>query len=771
MDHAPTPTPRRTRRSQTVPRLAVQTTLRTAFALSSLALITPSTPTHAQPVAAPSTSADLPAQLAALEVQLRDPKADPALRAQAAAQADDLRARLISAHPADPRIAGWLADRAAYQLDLAAASGLDLVCLFGLPTPAQAASVRPFAESALQFAQQADQSATASIAALEARLLDRARPPSPAELAAIESRLATLVEIEQARRIPTLRALARTLLAATTNDPARAASAAQDAVRDLRPIAPPTPEAKRAHQIAMGAALLHSTAGDHAGAAADLAHAQFRAIELAGADPDTALRARLGMIRTGVLKPHPAAPLEAEAAAAFLVHSSSRDLATRPQRIADAVRTLFATAPTAAEVAAGTPDTRTLICDKIASILPRTVPIQSLPPEAAFCKAVTLARAAKPEDTRTRDEAVSLFTLAADNPSAAPALRCAARWERAVVLAQALPTAHAASIPAAASPDELAAFDALARVFTEDPACTESLAAARRTADTFLRRNPPGATVTPTSPDWSPRKSVYRAALTLLLEREPDDRWRIEFIRLAAADLAAPAQADLAHAADAGALPAPFERAATLIDQLSTEAARSAARPILADALAAYMDRRRSTLLALPAPETTSAWKSLIPAAARTLEWSRVNDPPRVPLYTLTLGEARASIGDAQALALLAPLSGTPIDQPDAPQFVRFRFALSKAQRLNNEPAKAFTTLREAADRLEGAPGTTARDPAFWAAWAEMLTILQTLNTDGSRSADIRVQIQRLELLDPALGGPPHADAIKKIRDSLTRPG
>mgnify|MGYP002662955906 CR=1 FL=1 len=70
------------------------------------------------------------------------------------------------------------------------------------------------------------------------------------------------------------------------------------------------------------------------------------------------------------------------------------------------------------------------------------------------------------------------------------------------------------------------------------PEGTESRAAARRTADTCRRRNPPGAPVTPTSPDWSPRKSVYRAALALLLEREPDDRWRIEFIRLAAADLA-----------------------------------------------------------------------------------------------------------------------------------------------------------------------------------------------------------------------------------------
>lgn len=765
MDHARTHAPPHLRRAQTFPRLAVRTTLRAALALSAWPLIAPSAPAHAQPVAAPSasTSADLPAQLVALESQVNNPAADAALRAQAAAQADDLRARLIAAHPADSRVAGWLADRAAYQLDLAATSGLDLVCLFGLPTPAQSAHVRPFAESALQLAQQADQSATASISALEARLLDRAQPPSPAELAAIESRLATLVETEQARRIPTLRALARTLLAATSNDPARAAAIAQDAARDLKPIVPPNPAAKRAHQIALGAALLHSASGDRASEIADLAHAQFRDIELAGADPDTTLRARLGMIRTGVLKPNPsspAAPLEVEAAAAFLVHSSSRDLVARPHRIADAVRTLFATAPTAAQVAAGAPDTRMLICEKIASILPRTVPIQSLPPEAAFCKAVTLARAAKPEDARTRDEAVSLFTLAADNPSAAPALRCAARWERAVVLAQALPAAPTTT-PAAASPEELAAFDALARVFTEDAACTESLAAARRTADTFLRRNPPGVA---TAPDWSPRKSVYRAALALLLDREPDDRWRIEFIRLAAADLSAPVQVP-----DAGALPAPFERAATLIDQLSTEDARSAARPMLADALAAYMDRRRTTLLALPAPEATSAWKLFIPASAHALEWSRANDPQRVPLHTLALGEARAATGDPQALALLAPLSGTPIDQPDGPQFIRFRFALSRAQRLNNEHAKAFTTLREAADRLEGAPGTTARDPAFWAAWAEMLAILQTLNTDGSRSADIRVQIQRLELLDPALGGPPHAEAIKKIRDSVGR--
>ena len=703
-------------------------------------------------VLAQSPPKDLAAQLAAVETQLANPTTAPRIRLQLALDADTLRARLIALQPNDDRVATWFADRAAYQLDLAASTGLDLVCIFGLPTQAQADQVRPFAQAALDLAQQADAAATAATTALELRLLDRTRPPNPAEVAAIESRLTKLVETEQARRIPMLRALARTLLASTSTDPARAAATAQDAVRDLKDVSAPTPALKRSLQIARGAALIHAAFGEHARDVSDLALVQFRDIDLANpaADPDTTLRARLGMARTGLINPPtqpttPTARLEAEAAAAFLVASSNTNLAARPALIADAVRTLFAASPTAEQIAAGAPDTRILICEKIAAILPKTVPIAALPPEAAFARAVTLARSAKPDDAQSRDEAAGLFALASDRTDATASLRCAARWERAVVLAE--------------SGDEFAAIDALARVFTEDVSCAQALTAAQRFAEAFLARNPPGTSM---ASQWSTRKGVFRIALLLLLERQPNDRWRTEFVRLAATDAAASAK-------PLGGLPDDFTRATSTAKGITSEAARDAAFATLADALALHLERRRTEVSAMPTP--APGWAALNPSARAALEWMRAHDPQRLPLATLLVGETLAYSGDPGALAVLAPLAGGPIDRPDDPQFIRFRFALAKSQRLNNEHAKAFSTLREAADRLEGAPGTTTRDPAFWAAWAEMLAILQSLNADGSRTEDLRVQIKRLELLDPTLGGPPHAEAIRKIRDSLARPG
>lgn len=697
---------------------------------------------------------DLAAQLATIEATLNDPAHQTSSRADLARSADELRARLIAALPADDRVATWFADRAAYQLDLAASTGLDLVCIFGLPTQAQADQVRPFAQAALDLAQQADAAATAATTALELRLLDRTRPPNPAEVAAIESRLTKLVETEQARRIPMLRALARTLLASTSTDPARAAATAQDAVRDLKDVSAPTPALKRSLQIARGAALIHAAFGEHARDLSDLALVQFRDIDLANpaADPDTTLRARLGMARTGLINPPtqpttPTARLEAEAAAAFLVASSNTNLAARPALIADAVRMLFAASPTAEQIAAGAPDTRILICEKIAAILPKTVPIAALPSEAAFARAVTLARSAKPDDAQSRDEAAGLFALTSDRTDATASLRCAARWERAVVLAE--------------SGDELAAIDALARVFTEDVSCAQALTAAQRFAEAFLARNPPG---TPMASQWSTRKGVFRIALLLLLERQPNDRWRTEFVRLAAASAAASA-----NAGPLGGLPDDFTRATSTAKGITSEAARDAAFATLADALALHLERRRTEVIAMPTP--APGWAALNSSARAALEWMRAHDPQRLPLATLLVGETLAYSGAPGALAVLAPLAGGPIDRPDDPQFIRFRFALARAQRLNNEHAKAFSTLREAADRLEGAPGTTTRDPAFWAAWAEMLAILQSLNADGSRTEDLRVQIKRLELLDPTLGGPPHAEAIKRVRDAVARPG
>jgi hypothetical protein len=48
-----------------------------------------------------------------------------------------------------------------------------------------------------------------------------------------------------------------------------------------------------------------------------------------------------------------------------------------------------------------------------------------------------------------------------------------------------------------------------------------------------------------------------------------------------------------------------------------------------------------------------------------------------------------------------------------------------------------------------------------------MLEILRTQNDDGARSSTIRLQVNRLKLIDAALGGAPWRERILKVESSL----
>ena len=116
---------------------------------------------------------------------------------------------------------------------------------------------------------------------------------------------------------------------------------------------------------------------------------------------------------------------------------------------------------------------------------------------------------------------------------------------------------------------------------------------------------------------------------------------------------------------------------------------------------------------------------------------------------------------------LLPGRSGGPRDRADAPFWPRYKLALARAQGAAAQHAEALATFREVADHVVGAPGSSLRDPAYWAAWTEMIAIQHSQNENGARSPDIRVQIKRLELLDPNLGGPPWSDRIKQVRAAI----
>lgn len=678
---------------------------------------------------------------AQLEQSRPAPGADAAQRRRVLAQADELRARLLSVAPDDEQAATWLADRAAYALDQAGSGGLDVVVLLGVPTREQAEQAQAIAERAQELLTRAEAASAQAVARLESRLLDRMTPLDPAASADIERRLRHLVDTEQARRIPYLRALAQTLAAGATGDERRRAALATSAVRTLKDLPAPTPALAASRLAAIGLALVQAADSEHQAELLRAAGDQFAlALEQAGgADTGVRVRAALGLVRVGRATTVPSLDadpdaqreleqLALEARAALELSRARRSVADRVELASSAVRLLISSAPTPEQVSLGAPDRRPAVYQKIAESLRRDVPLKLLPAEAGFAKAITLARGAGPGDERARAEAAELLRGVAERADAPAALRAQARWESAVI--------------AASSGDESRELQALGEVFSREPESEYALPAARRVFEAFSRRPGPSTAL----PEPLRRLLPLRErALQTLIARGPADDWRQEGVRLALADLGEPTLRGAA-----------LERARTLALAVAAEPARDAARASVNDALYRLVLRTTDASSAAPAAERAGLARL---AAAHAAAF----DENRRPEYALILGEAQLAAADPAARATLEALKAGPIDHPDSPLWGRFRFALAHAQLKAGDRAAAFVTLREVAEALEAEAGSASRPPDYWRAWSEMLEIQQALNARGERSADILVQIARLELIDPQLGGAAYAPRIRAV--------
>ena len=129
--------------------------------------------------------------------------------------------------------------------------------------------------------------------------------------------------------------------------------------------------------------------------------------------------------------------------------------------------------------------------------------------------------------------------------------------------------------------------------------------------------------------------------------------------------------------------------------------------------------------------------------------------------------------GDARAEAIYQDLADRAAAGSE--MSLRSRLGLGRAQRAAKQTEEAFATLRSLVDELERAaakrrPATADRHEAYWLAWAEMLEILAADNRDGRRTDVIRLQLNRLSLVDPAFGGGDASRRIKAVRESLTSP-
>ncbi len=89
---------------------------------------------------------------------------------------------------------------------------------------------------------------------------------------------------------------------------------------------------------------------------------------------------------------------------------------------------------------------------------------------------------------------------------------------------------------------------------------------------------------------------------------------------------------------------------------------------------------------------------------------------------------------------------------------------LAEALHASDQDQRAFPIYRELSNATRADnPRTRA---LYWLAWGRMLTILADNNADGSRSATIRAQAERLRLVDPTLGGEPSASRIEAALES-----
>ncbi len=692
-------------------------------------------------------SADLERQLVELKRRLETATV-ASDRADLIARSDDLRKRLIAASPADMRVTTWWVDRAALALDMLATDGSDLQVLYAIPTTGQRDAVRARAQDALEHAQRAEQAAAIAVARLEAQLVDRSTDAKAREQA--ERDVHTLVDVEQARRIPYVRAMARMLLAVTSTELASRADV-QHAARAFAEIPEPSDAlANCAYRLLIGLSAGHAALA-HPERAAELRAAAARHLRLvldrcasigdpaSDPQPDRAgivARARLALCRIGEEPGGVGAPLpgsdehnlEAEARAALLVDRALAEPLSRTELFARAVTLLKG------PVVSGTPAQGARACETIAAILPSDVPLDVLPPEATLAKAVVRAREGVPA---ARAEAARLLDQVIARVDASPDVRSLAAWEKAVL--------------SAAGGDPLQEADALAAVFVGMPRSERALRAARRTVELFAAAQTAGEE----TESWRKRQPALRGALGVLAESDDPDapRFREQLARLLIAEIArGPATEHL-------------DALRGMLDRLpQASPVRSAAGSAVAAGLLKQLEARRESLLGGATPQQIV---DLSADAARGLAFARTHAPSAQPGFMLVLGELMVASGDPQAAPMLSALVNGEQDRLGAGSWSRLRLALARAYRQAGDAPRALALLHEVASALEGAPGSPSREPAFWQAWAEMLDILQSANADGARTSDIRVQIRRLELLDPTFGGQPHAQRIQNVRAAV----
>lgn len=649
-----------------------------------------------------------------------------------AASAEALR-RQIESSPGDDRAAMWMLDLAAIELARVMRTCDEASVLFGVATEAQQREVAAAAERARVLVEQAAAAATAAVERLEARLIESGQTPEQARATAaeIEPILNRLVDVELGARVPAMRmecaALAAALASGAEGEQKRVA--ALKLASEGRPVGL---AAETRSRLLTAAVLVRMPGPQHAEAARRQLQWFVGKLEGgdAGLDAAATVRVHMAMIRCGLADQSAklACPgrgkdwlvdlLLAEAAAAAMVQS----VAPTPAQVELALRGLVDVArkygereelDSTGELGA----LRQLAYQKIARCTGPGTAWSRLDAEVALARAWTLSVGSSNTDA----ESAALLAEVAGRVDAAAGVRARAMWM--------LGSGESG-------------LRWVVRLVRELPETRLALAAAERVAV-----------------DESADRVDVLAALRLLVRAHAGDAavvgrlvgLLLDPVRTPSADDLNEAMAAVRGLGDAAAVGEPIRSAV------------SAAAERLAGA-----------------PGDSAARDAALRAAAGWFAWLGEDSRARADELRLERVELALAAGLEPASASLADLralTGTALDAPGSVSRARLRAALGIAQRRNGQVQAALATLRSVAEGYEADARTSdaarrSARAAFWSAWAEMLEMVVSgeLGSGGAGesggSAAERVQQasrhrERLELIDPELGGEPWAGRIR----------
>lgn len=705
---------------------------------------------HAPAATQPADTPDaLLAKLATLERRAADAAGPVGERERAADEAITARARLIDASDGDPRRVSWLIDQAGAVLARLSRDAADTTVLFALPTDEQQARVRAAATEAGVLLERA-RSLVSAVTEEETRLSLREGGGEHA------SALLTAARDDETRG-NLVRGRSRALLAAADAAAARTAHA-QAAIDALAGMVMDDPAAEAARRVNLGAALvLRADDGD---ARAAMVQFDWGAGESrtgrSGVLPATTAEALLGRL-------HAAPPSDAEGAIRDLDRSRDQPPRVVRGRLDALWRLLFADAVGRAcmdrwmasreavwlarafapheailsgrvDLGVDTPAARSLVFPRLDALVRRAgepLPVAAVPPAALVARAVMLERSAAPHD---HAEARRLLEAVLDRDDGGP-VRADALWELSVLAGAEGDTARACDLTLR-----------FAREFAGDARAVDAIAYALHHARSRHERAPDA--------DRAAARRAYLDVLRLAESRfahGPDrDRRRVDLARLL-----------LEHGPDADR-----EGGLALLEAID------GASPVAPDAgdlfeevMERAMDAGRSRLGAArregDAEQVRRIAKDMAGDARRAAAWAGSRRRPSLDRFLADRADAAVESGTSDDAAglyrdLLSRGSKVPGGEP------RVRLGLGRALLADGDEAAGFAALREMVAPLDAGPG--AKPDEYWHAWTLMLEVLA--KQGGERAGRVRVQVKRLESIDPALGGEPWRTRIRALLDA-----